>query len=111
MTALTLYGIPTCDTCRKARKALEAAGHDVTFRDVRAQPLDSAEWQPLLNEFGDRLINRSSQTWRNLSDFLKHSEADALLEAQPTVMKRPVISDGSRLTLGWDDATREAWGA
>ncbi|MHA3980402.1 arsenate reductase family protein [Halovulum sp. GXIMD14794] len=106
---LTLYGLPTCDSCRKARKALEAAGYGVVFRDVRADPLSQDEWAPLLAEFGDQLINRKSQTWRNLSDFLKVAEADALLEAQPTVMKRPVIVGDGRMTIGWDADVQTAW--
>lgn len=107
---MILYGIPTCDTCKKARKALENAGHSVTFRDVRAEPLSEAEWAPLLTEFGTRLVNQKSTTWRGLSDWLKASEADAQLAAQPTLMKRPVLQDGDKLTLGWDDEVQAAWG-
>ena len=103
MSALTLYGIPTCDTCKKAVKALEATGHEVAFRDVRAKPLSEAEIAELVNEFGDRLINKQSTTYRGFSDFLRESEADAQIAAQPTVMKRPVIREGNRLWLGWDD--------
>jgi len=106
---ITLYGIPTCDTCKKARKALEAAGQTVTLRDVRAKPLTEAEWAPLLAEFGDRLVNRKSTTWRGLSDFLRESEADAQLLAQPTLMKRPVLQDATRLTLGWDAEVQAVW--
>lgn len=111
MSDLTLYGLPTCDTCRKARKALEAAGHAVAFRDVRTEPLSAAEWAPLLAEFGDRLVNRKSTTWRGLSEWMQASEADAQLEAHPALMKRPVISDGTKLTLGWDAETAAAWSA
>ncbi len=107
---MILYGIPTCDTCKKARKALENAGHSVTFRDVRAEPLSEAEWAPLLTEFGTRLVNQKSTTWRGLSDWLKASEADAQLAAQPTLMKRPVLQDGDKLTLGWDAEVQAAWG-
>ena len=103
MTALTLYGIPTCDTCKKAIKALEAAGRTVNFRDVRADPLSEAEWAPLLAEFGTNLVNTKSTTYRGFSDWLKASEADAQLLAQPTVMKRPVIVDGDAMYLGWSD--------
>ena len=103
MTALTLYGIPTCDTCKKAIKALESAGRTVTFRDVRAEPLTEAEWAPLLAEFGTKLVNTKSTTYRGFSDWLKASEADAQLLAQPTVMKRPVIVDGDAMYLGWSD--------
>ena len=101
--ALILYGIRTCDTCRKAIKALEAAGQSVSFRDIRAEPLTEAERFEFVTEFGDRIINHQSTTWRGLSDWLKASEADAQLAAQPTLMKRPVIRAGDALYLGWDD--------
>ena len=56
---MILYGISTCDTCKKAIKALAAAGHDVTFRDVRAQPLSEAEIAEFVTEFGAQLGWRS----------------------------------------------------
>ena len=105
---MILYGIPTCDTCKKAMKALEAAGHAVTFRDVRRDPLSEAEIARLVAEFGDRLINKQSTTYRGFSDFLRESEAEALIAAQPTVMKRPVIEADGKLYLGWDDAVQAA---
>lgn len=100
---MILYGIPTCDTCKKALKALQAAGHDVTFRDVRATPLSEAEIAEIVQEFGDLVINKSSTTYRSFSDFLKASEPEAQIAAQPTVMKRPVIRQGADWHLGWDD--------
>lgn len=99
---MILYGISTCDTCKKAIKALEAAGRSVEFRDVRAKPLSEAEIAELVAEFGDALVNRQSTTWRGLSDWLKASEPEAQIAAQPTLMKRPVIRDGDVLLLGWD---------
>ena len=105
---MILYGIPTCDTCKKAMKALEAAGHAVTFRDVRRDPLSEAEIARLVAEFGDRLINKQSTTYRGFSDFLRESEAEAQIAAQPTVMKRPVIEADGKLYLGWDDAVQAA---
>lgn len=105
---MILYGIPTCDTCKKALKALAAGGHDVTFRDIRATPLSDAERGELLAEFGDALINRKSTTWRGLSDWLRNSEADAQLAAHPTLMKRPVIRDATRWYLGWDSEVQAA---
>ena len=101
---MILYGIATCDTCKKAQKALVAAGHDVTFRDVRAEPLSAAEIDAFIAEFGTKIINTQSTTYRGLSDWMKASEADAQLREHPALMKRPVIRDGARLTLGWDDA-------
>jgi arsenate reductase-like glutaredoxin family protein len=103
---MILYGIPTCDTCKKALKALQAAGHDVTFRDVRANPLTSAEIDEIVVEFGDRVINKTSTTYRAFSDFLKASDPEAQIAAQPTVMKRPVIRIGAEWHLGWDDAVQ-----
>jgi arsenate reductase-like glutaredoxin family protein len=98
---ITLYGIPTCDTCKKAMRALSDAGHTVTLRDLRAPPLSLDEWAPLITEFGDRLVNRNSTTYRGMSDWLKASEVEAQLEAHPTAMKRPVIDAGGVLYLGW----------
>ncbi|MEM9248365.1 MAG: ArsC/Spx/MgsR family protein [Pseudomonadota bacterium] len=107
---MTLYGIPTCDTCRKAQKALAVAGHAVTFRDVRAEPLTAEDVALFLGAFGEALVNRRSTTFRNLSEAEKGGTPDALLAAHPTVMKRPVLRAGDRLTLGWTDKIRDAWG-
>lgn len=103
---IVLYGIATCDTCKKARKALEAGGARVAFRDVRAEPLTEAEIAEFVAAFGDAIINRQSTTWRGASEFLRQSEPEAQLAAQPTLMKRPVIRSGAGLTLGWDETTR-----
>jgi arsenate reductase-like glutaredoxin family protein len=101
---MILYGIPTCDSCKKALKALEAAGRKVSFRDIRATPLSDAEISEIVREFGEAVINKQSTTWRGFSDFLKLAEPEAQIAAQPTVMKRPVIRDGEAWFLGWDDS-------
>ena len=103
MSAVALYGIPTCDTCKKAIKALEAAGHEVTFRDIRKDPLSEPEIDRFVTEFGGALINRQSTTYRGFGEFLKASEPEAQIAAQPAVMKRPVIEVENRLFLGWGD--------
>ena len=64
-THMILYGLPTCSDCKKARKALAEVGHDVTFRDVRAEPMSEADWTPLIAEFGDNLVDKKSQAYRN----------------------------------------------
>ena len=101
---MILYGLSTCDTTKKALKALQKAGKDVVFRDVRADPLSRAEIDAIITEFGDRAVNKQSTTYRGFSDFLRESEADAQIAAQPTVMKRPIIQDGATWYLGWDEA-------
>lgn len=103
---MILLGISTCDTCKKAVKALQSAGHDVTFRDIRAEPLTTAEIFEIVTEFGDRAINKSSTTYRGFSDFLKMSEPEAQIAAQPAVMKRPVIRNGADWHIGWDEAVQ-----
>ena len=105
---MILYGISTCDTCKRALKTLTAAGRAVTFRDIRSQPLTEAEIARLVAEFGDRIINRQSTTYRAFSDFLKASDPEAQIAAQATVMKRPVIEHEGRFHLGWDEKVEAA---
>ncbi|GAB1362450.1 hypothetical protein MASR1M32_16860 [Rhodobacter sp.] len=104
---MILYGISTCDTCKRALKTLQAAGKDVTFRDIRAEPLTDEEIGTIVGEFGSKAVNQQSTTYRSFSDFLKASEPEAQIKAQPTVMKRPVIK-ADRWYLGWDSATEAA---
>ena len=105
---MILFGISTCDSCKKAIKAIQAAGLDVTFRDIRSQPLTTQEIDTIVTEFGDRVINKQSTTYRAFSDFLRLSEPEAQIAAQPAVMKRPVIQNGTKWHLGWDDAVQAA---
>ena len=105
---MMIYGLNTCTVCQRARKALEADGKDVNFRDVRADPLSETELAELIAEFGDRLVDRKSNDYRGLNDWLKNSEAEAQISAQPKVMARPVIRDRDLLYLGWDEAVQRA---
>lgn len=105
---MVLYGISTCDTCKRALKTLTAAGREVTFRDIRSQPLTEAEIARLVAEFGDRIVNRQSTTYRSFNDFLKASDPEAQIAAQPTVMKRPVIEHEGSFHLGWDETIEAA---
>ena len=107
---MIVYGISTCDTTKKAIKALERAGHAVIFRDVRATPLSEAEIDRLVTEFGDRLINKQSTTYRGFGEFLRVSDPEAQIAAQPAVMKRPVIEHDGKFWLGWDDTVQAALG-
>lgn len=75
----------------------------VQFRDVRAEPLTEIELTEFIEEFGDRLVDRKSNDYRALNDWLKNSEAEAQISAKPKVMARPVIRDQERLYLGWDE--------
>lgn len=105
---MILYGISTCDSCKAALKALQRAGREVAFRDIRAAPLSPEEIAAIVHEFGDTAVNKQSTTYRSFTAFLRESDAEAQIAAQPTVMKRPVIRDGERWYLGWDAATEAA---
>ncbi|NTT84880.1 arsenate reductase family protein [Tabrizicola fusiformis] len=99
---MIVYGISTCDTTKKAVKAIERAGLPVIFRDIRANPLTRDEIDAIVTEFGSRAVNKQSTTYRSFSDFLRESEPEAQIAAQPTVMKRPVIQTETGWHLGWD---------
>lgn len=105
---MMIYGLNTCPICQRARKALEAEGSEVRFRDIRAEPLSEAELAELIAEFGDRLVDRKSNDYRALNDWLKASEAEEQLAAKPKLMARPVIRDGDVFYLGWDEGVQEA---
>lgn len=107
---MIVYGISTCDSTKAAIKALQRAGREVTFRDIRAEPLSPAEISKIVSELGSDVVNRQSTTWRSFSPFLRESEPEAQIAAQPTVMKRPVIRDGDGWHLGWDDKVQAALG-
>lgn len=101
---MKLYGLKTCDTCKKALKALEAAGHDVTFVDVRADGVSQAQLADWSAAHGAALINTRSTTWRGLDEAAR-ARADTdpvgLLAEHPALMKRPVIVTGAASHLGW----------
>lgn len=106
---MILYGISTCPDCNRARKVFAEAGVEITFRDVRSEPMSEAEWAVLLAEFGDNLVDRKSQAFRNLNAWMRESEADAQLADTPALMARPVITDGTRYTLGWNAEVQSEW--
>lgn len=103
---MILYGLKTCDTCRKALRSLP----NVTFADVSEQPVPEQTLDAALARFGDRLINTRSTTWRGLDEVARAGEPKELLRAHPKLMKRPLIVDGEDMHLGWDAATRSALG-
>ena len=101
---MVLYGIPTCDTCRKALRDLRVHAQ-VSFRDVRSEPLSDAERRRFVAAFGAAIVNRQSSTWRALTEAGRAAELEVLLARHPTLMKRPVIDTGRELLLGWSAAT------
>lgn len=112
----TLYGIPNCDTCRKARRWLDARSVEYRFHDLRRDGIDTSRIGDWLREAGaDRVLNRRGTTWRKLAEADRERAAGAqlanLLAEQPTLIKRPVVETGDALLVGFDeDAWRNALG-
>ncbi len=98
---ITLYGLKNCDTCKKALKSLAAAGHEVTYIDVRSDGVPEAKLTEFQGHFGDALTNTRSTTWRGLDDIQRVRPALELLKENPTLMKRPVIETADGSHLGW----------
>ena len=108
-----LYGIKNCDTVRKARKWLEAQGIEYTFHDVRSDGLDKKDLSAWVKSVGwEVLLNRRGTTWRQLPDKDKESinEANAvkLMLANPTLIKRPVLTHKKITHVGFKPAEYEA---
>jgi len=108
---LTVYHLKTCDTCRKAIKTLQGAGHELTLIDVRADGVATAELIRIEKSVGwEKLLNTRSTTWRGL-DAADKADIDAtkainLMSQHPTLIKRPVIArnnseGGALITVGW----------
>lgn len=111
MSGLKLYGLKNCDTCKKALKALETAGKAASFVDIRADT-DLAGKVPdwLASAGSDVLVNRRSTTWRTLDEAARASDPTALLIANPTLIKRPVIEAGGDIHVGWTKTVQAALG-
>ena len=97
MQSIVLYGIPNCDTVKKARTWLQDKGVDFVFHDFKKNGLERGTVEEWLKHVSlDVLINRKGTTWRALSDEQKASAADtdaaiALMLASPSIIKRPVL--------------------
>ena len=111
---LTVYHLKTCDTCRKAIKALQVTGHDLNLIDVRADGVDKSLLEKLVADHGwETLLNRRSTTWRGLPDMDKSDVTDAkavaLMMEHPTLIKRPVIVSDQQTTIGWANDVQSHW--
>ncbi|QFU00409.1 Regulatory protein MgsR [Halomonas sp. THAF5a] len=105
---LTLYVIKNCDTCRRARKALDAKGIPFQVHDLREDGLSAPLLEHLLHRVPlMEVLNKRSTTWRQLDDEEKENldanSARELLLAHPTLLKRPLLENGDEILVGFRD--------
>ena len=110
---ITLYGIPNCDTVKKARKWLEANGIDYRFHDFRKDGLDAKQLNQWINTLGwETVLNRKGTTWRQLPEEVRNSinakSAAQLMLEQPTLIKRPVLEQGGTVCCGFSETEYQA---
>lgn len=103
---ITLYGIKNCDTMKKARSWLEEKGIDYRFHDYKAEGIDRAHLEAWTEAKGwETVLNRAGTTFRKLADAdradLTAEKAIALMLAQPSLIKRPVLERDGDITIGF----------
>jgi len=103
---LTMYGIKNCDTIAKARKWLEDRGLAYDFHDYKAVGIDRPRLAAWVEELGwEVLLNRAGTTFRKLDEAdkqdLNADKAIALMLAQPSMIKRPMLDLGERRLVGF----------
>jgi Spx/MgsR family transcriptional regulator len=106
----TIYGLPNCDSCKKARNWLDRFGIAHAFVDYKEQrtPAETLKaWAAQLGGWSG-LVNKQSTTWRNLPDTRKAPHSDPewtlLLKEYPALIKRPVlVADDGTVSVGFSD--------
>ena len=111
--SITLYGIPNCDTVKKARKWLEARDMDYAFHDYKKEGADAARLAAWVDEAGwEVVLNRRGTTFRKLPDEDKEgidaAKAVAIMAANPSCIKRPVVEHPGGLLVGFNQLEWEA---
>ena len=105
---VTLYGISNCDTVRKARTWLEAHHVAYTYHDSRTDGLTPETLREWIDAIGwEQLLNRRSRSWKELPEdertAIDEAKAQRLMLGNPTLIKRPVVIDGSRIITGFSE--------
>ena len=104
--AIILYGIPNCDTVKKARTYLDSRGVAYHFHDYKKAGIEAADLKRWVKEVGwEKLLNKAGTTFKKLSDADKadidEAKAIALMLANPSMIKRPVVEGGQALLVGF----------
>ena len=104
--AITIYGIKNCDTMKKARAWLDGHGVAYSFHDYKAEGIGRDKLEGWARQVGwETLLNRAGTTFRKLTDrdksALTEKKALALMQAEPSMIKRPVLDIGGKLFVGF----------
>ena len=102
----TIYGIKNCDTMKKARAFLDKKGVAYDFHDYKTKGIERGKLEGWAKKAGwEALLNRAGTTFRKLPDRdkegISEKKAVALMLAQPSMIKRPVLEAGGRLIVGF----------
>ena len=108
--SVTVYGIKNCDTMKKARAWLDGHGVAYAFHDYKSAGIERAVLEAWARDVGwETLLNRAGTTFRKLADKdkdgLNEKKALALMLAQPSMIKRPVLDIGRKLLVGFKPET------
>ena len=110
---IKIYGIPNCDTIKKARKWLDANSIEYTFHDYKKSGVPEKQLRQWVKKSGwDTLLNRRGTTWRQLDDKIKKNINESLaikvMLENPSAIKRPVLESGKNLLTGFTESEYEA---
>lgn len=110
---VTLYGIPNCDTIRKARKWLDQHNIEYIFHDFRKDGIEAGQIENWSKQVGwGTLLNRRGTTWRQLPDADRENmdarKAIRLMTEHPAMIKRPVLVMNRKCTVGFQESTYQA---
>ena len=105
---IKIYGIPNCDTMKKARRWLEASGIDYDFHDYKKRGVPEKNLKAWVQKAGwETLLNKRGTTWRKLDDELKHNidneSAIKTMLDNPSIIKRPVLESNQLLLIGFKE--------
>ena len=119
MSKLKVYHYPKCGTCRNALKWLQSAGHELELTDIKEHPPGPEELRAIWNDSGlelKKLFNTSGEVYKSLGlkdklPGMGEQEQLELLSGNGMLIKRPLVSDGSKATVGFkEDQYELEWG-